>query len=79
MDSTAPITSPIQDPSRVKKEDCLPCRLSGGAVGLGVGYFSLRKAMQLQKVGAGNPNKAVALGVTGVMFASAGVYRLFFY
>ncbi|KAI9487160.1 MAG: hypothetical protein EXX96DRAFT_646866 [Benjaminiella poitrasii] len=61
-----------------QREDCLPCRLSGGAVGLGIGYFSLRKAMQLQKT-VGNSNKAVALGVTGVMFASAGLYRLFLY
>jgi hypothetical protein len=66
MDSTAPITSPIQDRSNLKEKDCLPCRLSGGAVGLGAGYFSLRKATQLQKAGVSNPNKAVALGVTGV-------------
>jgi hypothetical protein len=50
----------------MEKEDCLPCRLSGGAIGLGTGYFSFRKAMQLQKTGAGNPNKAVAFGVAGV-------------
>lgn len=47
------------------KEDCTFCRLSGGAVGLGVGGFSLRKAMELQRK-VGTSNKAVALGVTGV-------------
>ncbi|CEP08381.1 hypothetical protein [Parasitella parasitica] len=79
MDSNAHKPLPIKGASKIKKEDCLPCRLSGGAVGLSIGYFSLRKAMQLQKAGAGNPNKAVALGVTGVMFTSAGLYRLFLY
>ncbi|KAI8645890.1 hypothetical protein BD408DRAFT_429307 [Parasitella parasitica] len=79
MDSNMPKNSTIRDTSKMKKEDCLPCRLSGGAVGLGTGYFSLRKAMQLQRAGAHNPNKAVALGVTGVIFTSAGLYRLFLY
>ncbi|KAI7901929.1 uncharacterized protein BX663DRAFT_512932 [Cokeromyces recurvatus] len=77
MNSTK-VNSPSNELGTAQKEDCLPCRLSGGAVGLGVGYFSLRKAMQLQRA-AGNSNKAVALGVTGVMFASAGLYRLFLY
>lgn len=47
------------------KEDCLPCKLSGFAVGVGGGVFALRKAMEIQKM-RGPQNKAVALGVTGV-------------
>jgi hypothetical protein len=49
-----------------QKEDCLPCKYGGAALGVGAGYLAVRKAMELQKSNTGNPNKAVALGVTGV-------------
>jgi hypothetical protein len=52
-------------PEKKPGQDCTFCRLSGGAVGIGGGYFALRKAIQLQKK-VGTSNKAVALGVTGV-------------
>jgi hypothetical protein len=51
--------------NNMKKADCLPCRLSGGAVGLGVGYFSLRKANQMTK-SIGYTNKTFGLGLAGV-------------
>lgn len=49
-----------------EKEDCVPCRYAAAAGGLGAGYVAVRKAMELQKANAGNPNKALALGVSGV-------------
>lgn len=65
-------------PTRTRRDDCVFCRITGTAVGLGAGYIALNKSMQLQKT-AGITNKAVGLGVAGVVFTSAGLYRLLFY
>ncbi|KAI8997325.1 hypothetical protein BDB01DRAFT_31128 [Pilobolus umbonatus] len=59
-------------------KDCLFCRVTGTAVGLGAGYLSFNRALQIEKT-VGRTNKAVGLGVAGVLFTSAGIYRLLFY
>ncbi|KAI8889627.1 hypothetical protein K501DRAFT_170393, partial [Backusella circina FSU 941] len=56
-------------------EDCLPCKITG-AVGFGgLGGYALREANQLNKL-PGKQRTAVGLGVAGVVFISAGFYRL---
>ncbi|KAI8393621.1 uncharacterized protein BYT42DRAFT_609401 [Radiomyces spectabilis] len=58
-----------------KYEDCLPCKITGALAFGGLGGYALREANKLNKV-AGKSNQAVGLGVAGVVFISAGLYRL---
>ncbi|ORY96134.1 hypothetical protein BCR43DRAFT_524285 [Syncephalastrum racemosum] len=61
--------------SKEEYEDCLPCRLTGAAAFSGLGIYAFREAFKLNKV-ASKQGTAVGLGVFGVVFLSAGLYRL---
>ncbi|KAI8149554.1 hypothetical protein BJV82DRAFT_708412 [Fennellomyces sp. T-0311] len=56
-------------------QDCLPCKLTGAGAFTGLGAYALREASKLQKV-PGKQSTVVGLGVAGVVFVSAGIYRL---
>lgn len=60
------ISAPIQPLQKNPQDDCLSCHLSGGAVGLGIGYFSLRTALQIQQKTTTPSRAVVRLGFTGV-------------
>ncbi|CAO3682524.1 unnamed protein product [Umbelopsis ramanniana] len=56
-------------------KDCLPCKLTGAAAFTGIGGYALNEARKIRRI----PSKqgtAVGFGVTGVLFISAGLYRL---
>ncbi|KAI8977378.1 hypothetical protein BDF20DRAFT_836190 [Mycotypha africana] len=54
--------------NKITGQDCTPCKMTGGIIALSAGYFSISKAVQLQKAVTSGPprKKAVALGVTGI-------------
>lgn len=56
-------------------EDCLPCKITGALGFGGLGAYALREATVVNKL-PGRANTAVGLGVAGVVFISAGLYRL---
>ncbi|KAI9475947.1 MAG: hypothetical protein EXX96DRAFT_620420 [Benjaminiella poitrasii] len=56
-------------------EDCLPCKITGALGFGGLGAYTLREATIINKI-PGRARTAVGLGVTGVVFISAGLYRL---
>jgi len=56
-------------------KDCLPCKLTGAAAFSGIGVYALNEARKLQRVPS-RQGTAVGMGVTGVLFLSAGIYRL---
>ncbi|KAI9285633.1 hypothetical protein BC943DRAFT_359861 [Umbelopsis sp. AD052] len=56
-------------------KDCLPCKLTGAAAFTGIGGYALNEARKIHRI----PSKqgtAIGFGVTGVLFISAGLYRL---
>ncbi|KAL7327793.1 hypothetical protein PS15p_206166 [Mucor circinelloides] len=56
-------------------QDCLPCKITGALGFGGLGAYALREASVVNKL-PGRAKTAVGLGVTGVVFISAGLYRL---
>ncbi|CDS05526.1 hypothetical protein LRAMOSA08054 [Lichtheimia ramosa] len=66
-----------QDQQEIKKEyqDCMSCKIIGATAFGGLGAYALREATKLQKK-PGRQNAAVGVGVAGVVFLSAGIYRL---
>ncbi|KAI9261275.1 hypothetical protein EDC94DRAFT_659796 [Helicostylum pulchrum] len=56
-------------------EDCLTCKLTGALAFGGLGAYALREASVVNKL-PGRSKTAVGLGVAGVAFISAGLYRL---
>ncbi|KAL1935440.1 hypothetical protein VTP01DRAFT_4580 [Rhizomucor pusillus] len=68
---------PVLAESRTEKEyqDCLACKLTGAGAFSGLGGYALYEANKLNKV-PGKLRTAVGLGVAGVLFVSAGIYRL---
>ncbi|KAI7888961.1 uncharacterized protein EV154DRAFT_565861 [Mucor mucedo] len=66
-----------ENPEKIEKEyvDCLPCKLTGAAAFGGLGGYALREATVVNKL-PGRAKTAIGLGVTGVAFISAGLYRL---
>ncbi|KAG2209590.1 hypothetical protein INT46_007585, partial [Mucor plumbeus] len=56
-------------------QDCLPCKITGALGFGGLGAYALREATVVNKL-PGRAKTAVGLGVTGVVFISAGLYRL---
>ncbi|KAI8382914.1 hypothetical protein BD560DRAFT_444041 [Blakeslea trispora] len=56
-------------------QDCLPCKVTGALGFGGLGAYALREANTLGKM-PGKSRTAVGLGVAGVVFISAGLYRL---
>ncbi|ORZ25286.1 hypothetical protein BCR42DRAFT_445075 [Absidia repens] len=63
------------DVTKSEYKDCLPCKLTGAAAFSGLGGYALHEAWKLNKK-PGKLNTAVGLGVFGVVFVSAGLYRL---
>ncbi|KAI9342402.1 hypothetical protein BD770DRAFT_447568 [Pilaira anomala] len=56
-------------------EDCLPCKITGALAFTSLGGYALREATIVNKL-PGRSKTAVGLGVAGVAFISAGLYRL---
>ncbi|OBZ87186.1 hypothetical protein A0J61_04768 [Choanephora cucurbitarum] len=56
-------------------QDCLPCKVTGALGFGGLGAYALKEANTLSKM-PGKSRTAVSLGVAGVVFISAGLYRL---
>ncbi|KAI7859769.1 hypothetical protein BDC45DRAFT_563814 [Circinella umbellata] len=72
-----PASQQQQESSKNQQEyqDCLPCKLTGAGAFGGLGAYALLEAQKIHKL-PGKQSTAVGLGVVGVVFVSAGLYRL---
>ncbi|CAO3678418.1 unnamed protein product [Rhizopus stolonifer] len=55
-------------------EDCFTCRFIGAAAFGGLGGYALHQANELKNV-PGKAKTVIGLGVAGVVFISAGLFR----
>ncbi|KAL1919781.1 uncharacterized protein VTP21DRAFT_1712 [Calcarisporiella thermophila] len=67
-------SSPNSRRSEREYQDCLPCRLTGSAAFTGLGIYAFYQA-NLPKANLKQPAR-VGLGVMGLVFISAGLFRL---
>ncbi|KAI9255692.1 hypothetical protein BDA99DRAFT_562205 [Phascolomyces articulosus] len=73
---TSQPTEQQQQPSQNQEyQDCLPCKLTGAGAFGGLGAYALLEAQKIHKL-PGKQGTALGLGVAGVVFVSAGLYRL---
>ncbi|CAM0139738.1 hypothetical protein VKS41_008955 [Umbelopsis sp. WA50703] len=72
--TAAQVALPQKSPEQ-PYQDCLPCKLTGFAAFSGIGLYALNESRKMQKIPS-RQGAAVGMGVTGLIFLSAGVYRL---